>query len=41
MTNPWLNLSIVVGLIFMLATSVLTDFQAGEEAYKRGDTPPP
>ena len=37
MTKPWLNLSIVVGLVFMLATPVLADFQAGLEAADRGD----
>jgi len=37
MTKPWLNLSIVVGFVFMLATPVLADFQAGLDAYKRGD----
>ena len=37
MTKPWLNLSIVVGLVFMLAPPVLADFQAGLDAYNRGD----
>jgi len=37
MTKPWLNLSIVVGLFLMLATPVLADFQAGFDAFKRGD----
>jgi len=37
MTKPWLCLSIVVGLVFMLATPILADFQAGVDAYKRGD----
>ena len=35
--KPWLNLSIVVGLVFMVATPVLADFQAGLEAADRGD----
>ncbi len=37
MTKPWLHLSIVVGLALMLPTPVLADFQAGSDAYKRGD----
>ncbi len=37
MTKTWLGLSIVVGLLIMLATPVLADLQAGVEAYKRGD----
>jgi len=37
MTKPWLNLSIVVGLFLMLAPPVLADFQAGLDAYERGD----
>jgi len=37
MTIPWLNLSILVGLVFMLATPVLADFQAGLDAYERGE----
>ncbi len=37
MTKPWLSLSIVVGLVFMLAPPVLADFQAGLEAADRGD----
>ncbi|MCZ6798923.1 MAG: hypothetical protein O7F12_00390 [Nitrospirae bacterium] len=37
MTKPRLLLSIVVGLALMLATPVLAGFQAGVEAYKRGD----
>ncbi len=37
MTKPWLSLSIVVGLIFMLATPVLAGFQEGVDAYMRGD----
>jgi len=37
MTKPWLVLSIVVGLVFLLAVSGCTDFQAAEDAYNRGD----
>ncbi len=37
MTKPWLRLSIVVGFCFMLASPVLADYQAGVDAYKRGD----
>ena len=37
MTIPWLHLSIVVGLIFLLAVPGLADFQAGLEAADRGD----
>ena len=37
MTKPRLLLSIVVGLALMLALPVLADFQAGQDAYKRGD----
>ncbi len=37
MTKPWLSLSIVVGLVFMLATPVLAGFQEGVDAYERGD----
>ncbi len=37
MTKPWLSLSVVVGLVFMLAVSGCTDFQAAEDAYNRGD----
>ena len=37
MTKPWLGHFILVGLVFMLATPVLADFQAGLDAYKRGD----
>ncbi len=36
MTIPGLRLSIV-GLVFMLAAPTRADFQAGVEAYKRGD----
>ena len=37
MTKPWLNLSIVFGLIFMLAVPAWAGFQAGWDAYERGD----
>ncbi len=37
MKRTWLGVSIVVGLVFMLATPVLADFQAGLDAYERGD----
>ena len=37
MTKPWLSLSIVVGLSLMLAPPCWADFQAGVDAYKRGD----
>ncbi len=37
MTKPWLNLSIVAGLVFMLAVSGCADYQAGLDAYNRGD----
>ncbi len=37
MTKPWRNLSIFVGLVFMLAVPGCTDFQAAEDAYNRGD----
>ena len=37
MTKPWRSLSIVVGLVFVLAPPVLADFQAGLDAYNRGD----
>ena len=37
MKRAWLSLSIVVGLALMLATPVLADFQAGLDAYERGD----
>ncbi len=37
MTKPWLSLSIVVGFVFMLASPVLADFQAGFDAYNGGD----
>ncbi len=37
MKRTWLGLSVVVGLVFMLASPVLADFQAGLDAYERGD----
>ena len=37
MNKPWLNLSLVVWLVFMLAPPVLADFQEGGDAYNRGD----
>ncbi len=37
MTKPWLVPSLVVGLALMLATPVLADFQAGKDAFARGD----
>ncbi len=37
MNRPWFSLSMVVGLVFMLATPAWPDFQAGVDAYKRGD----
>ncbi len=37
MTKPWLSLSIVVGLVCMLAAPAWADFQAGLDAYERGD----
>ncbi len=37
MTRTWLGLSIVVGLVFLLAVPGCTDFQAAEDAYNRGD----
>ncbi len=38
MTKPWLRLSIVVGLVFMLTAPPRADFQAGLDAYyDRGD----
>ena len=33
MTKMWLHLSIVVGLVFMLATPALADFLTGKEAF--------
>ena len=37
MTKPWLSLSIVVGLVLVLVPPAWPDYQAGAEAYKRGD----
>ena len=37
MTKPWLSLSVVVGLVFMLATPAWADYQAAGDAYNRGD----
>ncbi len=37
MTKTRLSLSVVVGLVFMLAVSGCTDYQAGLDAYNRGD----
>ena len=37
MTIPWLNLSIVVGLSLMLVPPAWPDYQAGVDAYERGD----
>ena len=37
MNKRWRSLSIVVGLVFMLASPAWADFQAGVDAYKRGD----
>ncbi len=37
MTTRWRSLSIVVGLVFMLAVPGCTDFQSGVDAYNRGD----
>ncbi len=37
MNKRWLVLSILVGLVFMLPTPALADFQAGLDAYNRGD----
>ena len=37
MKRTWLVLSILVGLVFMLATPVLSGFQEGVDAYERGD----
>ncbi len=37
MTKPWLPLSTFVGLVFMLAAPTWADFQAGVDAYERGD----
>ncbi len=37
MNKTWLGLSIVVGFLFVLAAPAWPDYQAGAEAYKRGD----
>jgi len=37
MNKRWLVLSILVGLVFMLAAPAWADYQAGRDAYKRGD----
>ncbi len=37
MNKTWLGVSIVVGVVLLLATPVLADYQAGVDAYKRGD----
>jgi len=37
MTKPWLVLSIVFGLVLVLAPPAWPDFQAGKDAYDRGD----
>jgi len=37
MTKPGLSLSIVVGLVFLLAPPILADFESGFDAYHRGD----
>jgi len=37
MAIPWLVPSIVVGLALMLVPPVLANFQAGKEAFDRGD----
>ncbi len=37
MNKTGLHLSILVGFVFMLATPTWADFQAGRDAYKRGD----
>ncbi len=37
MTKTWLSLSIIVGLVFMLATPAWADYQEGLDAYTRGD----
>jgi len=38
MTKTWLNLSIAVGLVFLLAVSGCADFQAEPDALQRGDS---
>ncbi len=37
MTKTWLSLSVVGGLVCMLAAPAWADFQAGLDAYERGD----
>jgi len=37
MTKPWLVLSIVVGLVFMLAAPAWANYRAGLDAIKSGD----
>ncbi len=37
MTIPWLRLSILVGLAFMLASPAWADLQAAGDAFERGD----
>ncbi len=37
MKRTWLGLSILVGLTLMLAKPAWADFQAGVDAYERGD----
>ncbi len=37
MKRTWLSLSVVGGLVFMLAAPAWADFQAGRDAYNRGD----
>ncbi len=37
MTKTWLPLSILVGLVLVLAPPAWSDFQAGLGAYNRGD----
>ncbi len=37
MKRTWLSLSVVVGLVFVLAPPAWADFQAGVDAYNDGD----
>ena len=37
MTKPWLHLTIISGLVFILAAPALADFQVGMDAYERAD----
>ena len=37
MIKRWLSLSIVVGLVLVLVPPVWSDYQAGVDAYERGD----